>query len=526
MDPTHDNWKRVEENLNSFFGTVSEWCQSILSFSYSYLPQYLRSCFLYVGGFPEDKEINVSKLIRLWIAEQFVKARSNKRLEVVAEGYLEELIDRSLILAGEQRANGRMRTCKIHDLLRQLCLKEAHTENVVHFMNENAPMALEVIHDQRRVISPSKLQHPQVYPTSPSSGITSIIRTFITTKDNYFRWHSISITSSTVSQFKLLKVLDVLSVWKDFGCVIPQLVHLRYVAANIEKALSLAKLRNLETIILVSLEPARLKHSLDIWRMTEIRHLDISYPLYICNPLLVENHMTLYISDPLELEQPLFLNNLQTLRLHNSSFVSEIIRRTPNLKKLKILDSSDHPYWHDILYSLILLEELETLHIKFDFLFTEELDTIDLMISSAYNFPPNLKKLTLSSTELPWDVMNLLAYLPKLEVLKANYAFNGTDWKLDEDVVFHKLKYLQIKSDCLVRWEAGSDSFPLLEKLLLYDLNELEEIPESIGEIMTLKLIQIHRYGGKNGSGVEISAKKIQEEQENLGNYELQVQII
>ena len=48
--------------------------------------------------------------------------------------------------------------------------------------------------------------------------------------------------------------MDVLSVSKDFGCVIPQLVYLRYVAANIENALSLAKLRNLETIILGSLE--------------------------------------------------------------------------------------------------------------------------------------------------------------------------------------------------------------------------------------------------------------------------------
>uniref|UniRef100_A0A3Q7ITR6 Uncharacterized protein n=1 Tax=Solanum lycopersicum TaxID=4081 RepID=A0A3Q7ITR6_SOLLC len=40
-DLTHDNWKKVEENLNSFFGTVSEQCQSILSLSYNYLPQYL-----------------------------------------------------------------------------------------------------------------------------------------------------------------------------------------------------------------------------------------------------------------------------------------------------------------------------------------------------------------------------------------------------------------------------------------------------------------------------------------------------
>ena len=51
-------------------------------------------------------EISISKLIRLWIAEQFVKERSNKRLEVVAEEYLEELIDKSLILAGKQRVNG------------------------------------------------------------------------------------------------------------------------------------------------------------------------------------------------------------------------------------------------------------------------------------------------------------------------------------------------------------------------------------------------------------------------------------
>uniref|UniRef100_M0ZPD8 NBS-coding resistance gene analog n=1 Tax=Solanum tuberosum TaxID=4113 RepID=M0ZPD8_SOLTU len=88
MDLTHDNWKEVEENLDSFFGMVSERCQSILSLSYNYLPQYLRACFLYIGGFREDREIDVYKLIRPWIAEEFVKARSNKKLEVVAEEYL------------------------------------------------------------------------------------------------------------------------------------------------------------------------------------------------------------------------------------------------------------------------------------------------------------------------------------------------------------------------------------------------------------------------------------------------------
>nr|QRG33147.1 Rpi-amr1c [Solanum americanum] len=504
MDPTLDNWTKVEENLNSYFGTVSKRRQSILSLSYSYLPQYLRACFLYVGGFPEDMEIGVSKLIRLWIAEQFIKDRSNKRLEVVAEEYLEELIDRSLILRGRQRANGRMKTCKIHDLLRQLCLREAHTENVVHIMNGNVPVSSEAIDDQRRVIVPWELEEMQVYPTRHSSGITSTTRTFIS-----MRFYPPKGIFSFVSQLKLLKVLDVLSIDYDFSSVIPQLVHLRYVAVSNDEAVSLAKLRNLRTIILQSLEWRELEHPLDIWRMSEIRHLDIGSPLYISNPLDAENHSIG--------EKPLFLNNLQTLTLNNSPFVAKIIRRTPNLKKLKILDKSKHPDWPDILDSLNLLEELETLQIS-----TEE--NIDPMIFSRDNFPRNLKQLKLSGTKIPWEDMKLLANLPNLEVLQGYSAFAGTDWRLNKDVVFRKLKYLLLyKCKDLQRWEAaGSDNFPMLEQLILRGFSQLEEIPESVGEIMTLKLIKIDWCS----SGVDTSAKKIQEEQQSWGNDELQVQII
>ncbi|KAK4708057.1 hypothetical protein R3W88_028982 [Solanum pinnatisectum] len=489
MDPTHDNWKNVEENLNSFFGTVSERCQSILSLSYSYLPQYLRACFLYIGGFPEDREIYVSKLIRLWIAEEFVKARSNKRLEVVAEVYLQELIDRSLILTGKQTANGRMRTCKIHDLLRQLCLSEAHTENVVHVLNGNV---LEARDDQRRVILLSKYEEKYDYRPPHSSGI---VRTFISMGVAFPQE-----MRSIVSQFKLLKVLDALSIDYNFSRVIPQLVHLRYVAAKIEEALSLAKLRNLQTIILGRLSVLdKLKQQVDIWRMSEIRHLDIRWPLCISNPVEAEQALCL-------------LNNLQTLYLCNSPFVAEIIRRSPNLKKLKIIDDSEHPEWPAILDSVSLLQDLETLNIQ----------NMKWMIFCGESFRPNLKKLTLICTYTSWEDMKLLANLPNLEVLKGDRAFYGTYWKLDEDIVFHKLKYLRlIDGFDLERWEAGHANFPVLEQLILDSFYNLEEIPESIGEIMTLILIRIKWCG----SGVETSAKKIQQEQQSLGNYELQVKI-
>uniref|UniRef100_A0A0V0H171 Putative ovule protein n=1 Tax=Solanum chacoense TaxID=4108 RepID=A0A0V0H171_SOLCH len=166
--------------------------------------------------------------------------------------------------------------------------------------------------------------------------------------------------------------------------------------------------------------------------------------------------------------------------------------------------------------SFSILQDLETLHIE-----TQE--NIDPMIISRDISLPNLKKLKLCLTRIPWEVVNLLANLPNLEVLNGNCAFVGTDWKVDEDIVFHKLKYLRLSHCCdLERWEAaGSDNFPVLEQLILDKLYRLEEIPESIGEIMTLKFIRIIWCG----SDVETSAKKIQQEQESLGNYELQLQI-
>jgi len=39
------------------------------------LDMYLKACFLYVGGFLEDVEIDVSKFIRLWIVQKIRKGK-------------------------------------------------------------------------------------------------------------------------------------------------------------------------------------------------------------------------------------------------------------------------------------------------------------------------------------------------------------------------------------------------------------------------------------------------------------------
>ncbi|KAH0728845.1 hypothetical protein KY290_000029 [Solanum tuberosum] len=86
-----------------------------------------------MGVFAEIREIPVWKLIRLWIAEGFIKKVKHKNLEDVAEENLRELVDRSLVLVGKHCSLGKIKTCKMHDLVRDMCLREAQNENFTHF---------------------------------------------------------------------------------------------------------------------------------------------------------------------------------------------------------------------------------------------------------------------------------------------------------------------------------------------------------------------------------------------------------
>ncbi|KAM3203763.1 hypothetical protein P3L10_031389 [Capsicum annuum] len=378
MDAGSDNWKKVEENLTSFFGTA---------------------CFLYIGGFPEDMEIGISKLTSLRIGEQFIKARCDKSLEVVAEEYLDDSI-----------------------------------------------------HHQRRLMLPVNINWYEFdYLPEHRSGTTSTTRSLVVTSNP-------SETCVYIPHFKLLK-----------------------------EAPSLAKLWNLQTIILHNSTTRDLHLPQEIWTMSEIRHLKIGWKIHMPNPLESE-------SCSIE-EQPLFLNNLQTLDLFSSPFVAEILGRTPNLNKLKIRGVSSE--WSDFMIRIFLLGCLETLHIYASgshvndkgkiILYYFNLAPIDLQREF---FPRNLKQLRLEGTNISWEEMVVLANLPNLEVLKAHFGFDRTDWILNEDVVFQKLKHLRLEYECPERWEIASVNFPMLEQLVLQGYTKLE-IPPSIGDISTLKLVQL-----------------------------------
>ncbi|MED6224081.1 hypothetical protein PIB30_080285 [Stylosanthes scabra] len=90
----------------------------VLKLNYDGLPQRLKPCFLYFGIFPKDYEISAKELILLWIAEGYISR------EDVAEEYLCELVDPSLVQVVSKRRDGGIKTCRIHDLLHGLCISE------------------------------------------------------------------------------------------------------------------------------------------------------------------------------------------------------------------------------------------------------------------------------------------------------------------------------------------------------------------------------------------------------------------
>lgn len=127
--PTLSAWKSVynELELQSTKNAIPG-VDVILKVSLEDLPYELKNCFLHCAIFPEDCEMYRRRLIRQWITARFIKGKENKTLEQVAEGYLNELVNRSLLQVVKKNEFGRVKCCRMHDVVRHLALNNVEQE--------------------------------------------------------------------------------------------------------------------------------------------------------------------------------------------------------------------------------------------------------------------------------------------------------------------------------------------------------------------------------------------------------------
>ncbi|XP_031104029.1 putative late blight resistance protein homolog R1C-3 [Ipomoea triloba] len=451
-------WRDVAETLDRVDRYDNDnRISKILSLSYNYLPPHLKPCFHYFGVFPEDNVIPVKRLINLWVAEEFLMPHKKMSLEEVAGSYLHDLINRGLVQINELSLDGNLKSCKVHDRVHEVCVREAIKGNALCIINDNhAPKV-------SRWLSCQTSHWPITQASYGNCTLDDIRSVLCFGKDVYH-----SKCRLVYPCLKLLRVLDLsfLKWSRSMPSEITDLVHLRYLSLSTIGSLhelQFLKLKNLLTVIVTSwMEKCPLHLRCDILGLPQLRDLHVDKRCSQYLPCLVKE-------------------NLQTfywLKIVSSDDEKQNFRMVPNLKELGIyIEGQLEPSY---LESLVYLHRLEKLKV--------EVGRVERFCLPT-GFPPNLKKLTLRHTYLPWKEMDTIGRLRHLEVLKVkDFAFCGSKWEPSKQG-FRKLKALLISRSNLKYWNASSNHFPVLERLVLRYCWELKQIPINFANMGTLKLI-------------------------------------
>lgn len=224
--------------------------QKILSLSYNDLPHHLKTCLLYISTFPEDCIIERGRLVRRWIAEGFITSKSGQNLEEVGEGYLNELINRSMIqLVWTQYDQDN--TCRVHDMILDFLVSKATEENFITLIGYQNYVQGPQVKVRRLALKCLSQDDITVPPTTVLSSARSLI-SYGSTK-----------RMPRISDFQPMRVINIESNDKlDDKYLIGirrffQLKYLRLIEVNISKLPEeIGELQQLETL---EIEQTRIK---------------------------------------------------------------------------------------------------------------------------------------------------------------------------------------------------------------------------------------------------------------------------
>ncbi|CDP19598.1 unnamed protein product [Coffea canephora] len=248
--------------------------KKILTLSYGDLPWHLKTCLLYTSIYPEDYEIECSRLINLWIAERFVEWREGTSIADVALGYLSELVNRSLIQVTDVFYDGLPDTCRIHDLLREVLLLKSREQNLVT-VTTGQPMMWPSDKVRRLVVHSSSNNNTQHHQQSYSF---DHLRSFVT-----FGSMSPLLSKTLLSEIsrssKLLKVLDLAGqeTEEEIPNEIFKMFHLKYLqlgGTRVERVpKAIGKLQHLEYLNLADTRVRELP--MEILKLQKLRFLKV-----------------------------------------------------------------------------------------------------------------------------------------------------------------------------------------------------------------------------------------------------------
>ncbi|XP_057775852.1 putative disease resistance protein At1g50180 [Salvia miltiorrhiza] len=520
MKNSMKEWELVNEYIKDFIYRDESEIDGVLNLSYESLPYYLKPCFLYMGLFQEDETIFPKDLLRMWIAQGMISyeniGNKDKTLIEIAKLYLAELASRSIVqfeIKDSFTGVGKYKTCKLHDVVRELCLKLGKREDfglqnleyqsgklstLVRQASSHMKIRHLVIHFRREV----ELEHDKL--GEDSSKYLRSLQMVNHKKDVEFPLQSMV----DFHNFKLLRDL-VMVGFKFVGRKLPKgitnLVHLRRLClekCEFDKLPS--SIRNLVYMDTLNLYSSRNVEVPNVFKeMLHLKHLYLpdydeenieSYRLTL-DEGVVELE-TLWESDS-RVHELKCINRMKNLRnfttkIHNNESLFVIIDAIAVMDKLvycvvNIMGGCELATNEGVLKKAFTCPNLHILSINVKLGKALAACGRDFMMNSK------LSTLSLCECEIEDDPMPILGKLPCLVDLSLfSISFVGEKITCPSNS-FPRLKWLGLyQLPKLREWRVEAGAMSLLYQLKIHYCSSLEMIPNGLSGISTLRKLEIY----------------------------------
>ncbi|MCD7445947.1 hypothetical protein HAX54_024648 [Datura stramonium] len=470
-----NEWQRVQRNLGSHLVKSQTYgVSTILALSYLDLPPHLKSCFLYLGLLQKGKDIPVKQLMHIWNAHGLIHQKGDQKLEDIVEDYLDELISRNMVQVILVRADDRVKSCRLHDLLRHFCIMKAKEEIFLEVDNPSKSLS-----QYGHCVLYCPLERYE-YLGNSKSYIRSLLSFDSSVK-------LVNLDCICTSSFKLLKVLYIDSAGlKVISDSIGKLCSLKCLGIGWKTRIkrfprSISHLQNLETIDM----PMSRYYSVEVpnvlWKLENLRHL----VGYINSPSLLKIDL---------------LKNLQTLGsipvhhwMHN-----ENLTRMTNLQKCLEVENS---LQISLVAGLSKLNHVVKLKLKGD---------LASLPAHPCVFPPNVCQLTLVNSDLHPDSIQVLEKLTSLSVLKLVKAFDQNDQQ-DYSITISEngsrgLKFLRMDQlMSMQEMKLGKGEMAGLKCLQIFKCYSLRRLPEELISLTNLEKLEIQEMPEKFIARLQVS---------------------
>ncbi|KAL0693686.1 hypothetical protein Bca4012_060866 [Brassica carinata] len=499
-------WKRVYENIGSHIvggTTFSDRNISsvfhVLYLSFDELPIYLKHCFLYLAHFPEDYAINVENLSYYWAVEEISRPGyyDGASIRDVADGYIEELVKRNMVISERDVMTSRFETCRLHDTMREVCLYKAEEENFLQVVQGTSTA---------NSYSPSKSRRLAVHWPDKTFNVekevtNASLRTLLFIMSEGWR-----ATSLFLKKLKLMRVLDLSSVKFERGKLpssIGKLIHLRYLSLYEAHVTHLPySVRNLKQLLYLNLYVHTTGETYMPNFLKEMREL-----AYLYLPREIHKKVKIELGNLVKLET---LKNFSTehgnvsdlqgmTRLRALSIyirgkgctietLSSSLSKIPHLENL-IIDNKSYAPTNDDEEGFVL----DCVHLR-----QLKLEIYMPRLPDAQRLPSHLTTISLIACRLTDDPMLILEKLVHLkEVYLGARSFCGRRMVCSAGG-FPQLQKLELWGpEELEEWIIEEGSMPHLHCLIIRKCPKLKELPDGLRFITSLKDLTCYDKGEK-----------------------------